>query len=147
VLLAHPNPAQFLHVEAKQRTALVQLVAGYNGENNGFNFDGYGRGELTITVPRGWRVRVTCTNRGGMNHSCAVVRGPMTITPAFRGATIPNPVRGLPPGSTATFSFVASRLGAFRFACLVPGHEEARMWDVLVVARVGKPTVSTRPGP
>jgi FtsP/CotA-like multicopper oxidase with cupredoxin domain len=143
VLLAHPSPAQFLHVDAKQRTAIVTLIAGYNAENNGFNFDGYGRGELMVSIPRGWRVRVTCTNRGALNHSCAVVPGPMTVTPSFRGAATPI----LQPGSTTRFSFVASRAGSYRFACLVPGHEEARMWDVLEVTRGGKPTISARPGP
>jgi hypothetical protein len=143
VLVAHPTPAQFLHVDAQQRTAVVTLVAGYNGENNGFNFDGYGRGELMVSVPRGWRVRVTCTNRGALAHSCAVVPGPMTVTPSFRGAATPI----LPPGSTTKFSFVASRVGSYRLACLVPGHEEARMWDVLEVTRGGKPAITARPGP
>jgi hypothetical protein len=143
VLVAPPSPSQFLHVEAKQRTALVTLVAGYDGENNGFNFDGYGRGELILSIPRGWRVRVTCTNRGALDHSCAVVPGPMTVTPSFRGAATPI----LPPGSSTKFSFVASRVGTFRIACLVAGHEEARMYDVLEVTRGGKPTIRARPGP
>jgi hypothetical protein len=143
VLVAPPSPSQFLHVEAKQRTALVTLVAGYDGENNGFNFDGYGRGELVLSIPRGWRVRVTCTNRGALDHSCAVVPGPMTVTPSFRGAATPI----LPPGSSTKFSFVASRVGTFRIACLVAGHEEARMYDVLEVTRGGKPTIRARPGP
>jgi Sulfocyanin (SoxE) domain len=147
VLFAHPNPAQFLQANTKARTAMVTLIAGYNSENGGFNFDGYGRGELTVSVPRGWRVRITCTNHGGMNHSCAVVHGPMTATPAFPGATIPNAVSGIPHGATATFSFLASRTGSYRLACLVPGHEDARMWDVLVVTNGGKPTISARPGP
>ena len=143
MLLAHPNPAQFLHVDAKHRTALVTLVAGYDTSNNGFNFDGYGRGELLVSVPRGWRVRVTCSNHGTIAHSCAVVRGPMTVTPAFRGAATPI----LPPGSTTTFTFLASRTGSYRFACLVPGHEEARMYDVLSVTNGGKPGISARAGP
>jgi hypothetical protein len=143
MLAAHPSPGQFLRVDTAHRTAIVKLYAGYNGENNGFNFDGYGRGELMITVPSGWLVRVTCSNRGALTHSCAVVRGPMTVTPSFRGAATPI----LPPGSTTTFSFVASRVGSYRFACLVPGHEEARMWDVLVVTRGGRPSISARPGP
>ena len=143
MIAAHPSPGQFLHVDRANRTALVALYAGYNGENNGFNFDGYGRGELLVSIPRGWRVRVRCTNRGRLDHTCAVVPGPMTITPSFRGAATPI----LPPGSTATFSFVASRVGSYRFACLVPGHEEARMWDVLVVTRGGRPSISARPGP
>ena len=143
MLVQHPAPAQFLHVNAKARSAVVTLVAGYNGENNGFNFDGYGRGELLVSVPRGWRVRIACSNHGGLNHSCAVVSGPMTATPAFRGAATPI----LPPGAKAAFSFVASRRGSFRLACLVPGHEEARMWDVLEVTARGRPSISARPGP
>ena len=143
VLVAHPSPARFLRVDAKRRTAIVTLIAGYDGENNGFNFDGYGRGELMVSVPRGWRVRLTCANRGGMSHSCAVVRGPMTITPAFRGAATPI----LPPGSSTKLSFVASRVGTYRLACLVPGHEEARMYDVLDVTRGGTAHISARAGP
>jgi len=143
MLFAPPNPSQFLHVEAKQRTALVTLIAGYDSENNGFNFDGYGRGELVLSIPRGWRVRATCTNRGALDHSCAVVPGPMTITPSFRGAATPI----LPPGSSTNFSFVASRVGTYRIACLVAGHEEARMYDVLEVTRGGTPRITARPGP
>ena len=143
VIVAHPNPAQFLRVDANHRTAMVTLVAGYDGSNNGFNFDGYGRGELLVSVPHGWRVRITCTNHGALGHSCAVVRGPMTITPAFRGAATPI----LPTGAHTTFSFVATRLGTYRLACLVPGHEEARMYDVLVVTSGGKPAITARPGP
>jgi hypothetical protein len=143
VLVSHPNPQQFLRVDAKARTALVTLVAGYNGENNGFNFDGYGRGEMLVSVPKGWRVRITCANHGGLIHSCAVVDGPMTVTPAFRGAATPN----LPPGSTTKITFTVSRVGSYRLACLGPGHEEARMWDVLEVTRGGTPHISARPGP
>jgi Sulfocyanin (SoxE) domain len=147
MIAAHPPPAQFLRVDAAHHLASVTLVAGYNGENNGFNFDGYGRGELLVSVPKGWRVRVTCTNRAAIRHSCAVVNGPMTIKPAFRGASVPDATQGLARGKTASFSFVASRAGSFRFACLVPGHEEARMWDVLEVTTGGKPSITARAGP
>lgn len=144
---AGPNPRQFLAVDRPHRAVTLTLVASYNGENNGFNFDGYGRGELQLSVPKGWRVRVRCTNRGSIPHSCAVVSGPLAVTPAFRGAATPDPVQGLPPGATATFTFAASRVGVFRFACLVPGHEAARMYDVLTVTRGGRPSVYARPGP
>ena len=93
-----PPPARFLHVDARHKLVKVTLIAGYDGSNNGFNFDGYGRGELFVSVPRGWRVRVRCVNRAAMRHSCAVVKGPMTIKPAFRGATVPQPVVGLTRG-------------------------------------------------
>ena len=147
MIAAHPNPAQFLHVDAKHKIAAVTLVAGYDGENNGFNFDGYGRGELLVSVPQGWRVRVTCSNRAPVPNSCAVVRGPMTITPAFRGASTPNPLQAAPIGKKVTFTFVASRAGSYRFASLVPGHEDARQWDVLEVTRGGKPSITARAGP
>jgi hypothetical protein len=143
MLAVHPNPVQFLHVDRAQRTAIVTLIAGYNGENNGFNFDGYGRGELLVSVPLGWRVRVTCTNRSALPNSCAIVKGAGTATPAFRGASTPTLARG----STATFTIVASRAGVYRMTSLVPGHEQARMFDVLEVTRGGTPHVSARPGP
>jgi len=50
-------------------------------------------------------------------------------------------------GSTTAFTFLASRTGSYRFACLVPGHEEARMYDVLSVTSGGRPTISARAGP
>jgi len=147
VAASKPDPTRFLSVDTRHRVVSVTLIAGYDSSNNGFNFDGYGRGELTVTVPLRWRVRVTCTNRGSLRHSCAVVAGAMSAVPAFSGAETPQPVVGLGHGETATFSFVASKLGAFRFACLVPGHEEARMWDVLAIVRKGKPAISARAGP
>jgi len=144
---AKPDPRQFLRVDARRRVVAVTLVAGYDSANNGFNFDGYGRGELMVTVPLRWRVRVTCINKAAMRHSCAVVDGPMTTEPAFPHATVAQPLLGLRRGQTAVFSFVPTRLGPFRFACLVPGHEQAREWDLLEVVRGGKPSIAARPGP
>ena len=140
------GPGRWLSWNAAARTAALTLVAGYDGSNNGFNFDGYGRGRLLVSVPLGWRVTVTCRNAGPMRHSCAIVRGPMTAIPAFPGATTPDPVLGLKTGQTVRFTFTASRAGTYRIACLVPGHEEARMWDVLVVGGVKRPSIETRSG-
>ena len=137
---------RWLSWNAAAHTASLTLVAAYDGANNGFNFDGYGRGQLLVRVPLGWRVTVTCRNAGTMRHSCAIVRGPMTALPAFPGAATPDPVLGLGKGKTARFTFTASRAGTYRIACLVPGHEEARMWDVLVVGGVTRPTIQVRPG-
>jgi hypothetical protein len=125
----------------------LTLLAGLGSANGGFNFDGYGRGELQVRVPLGWRVFVDCENRGAMRHSCAIVQGSLAVRPAFSGASSPQPLTGLSPGAKATFSFTASRTGVFRIACLVPGHEQARMWDVLEIARGGTPAILVRPGP
>ena len=134
------SPARFLQVDARRRSVTLTLVAAYDGTNNGFNFDGYASGRLLLSVPLGWRVRIVCENRGPLRHSCAVVRGPLTGEPAFRHAATPV----LPSGARASFSFAASRRGTYRLACLVPGHEEARMWDVLDVGKTTRVEISGR---
>jgi FtsP/CotA-like multicopper oxidase with cupredoxin domain len=139
----HPR---WLTWSLRTRTVSLLLVAGYDGANNGFNFDGYGRGRMLVHVPLGVRVRVTCTNAGARAHSCAVVHGPQAVTPAFPGAASPKPTVGLRQGQTARFQFRASRAGVYRIACLVPGHEDARMWDVFVVGGVRRPSVEIRTG-
>jgi hypothetical protein len=137
---APPPPRKFLAVDAERRRVTITLIASYDGENGGFNFDGYSR-FLMWTVPRGWKVRVICKNRGPLRHSCAVVQGAGSTKLAFRGAVTPQPQVGLEAGHTARFTFRASRTGVYRFACLVPGQELARMYDVLKITRGGKPTV------
>jgi hypothetical protein len=141
-----PAPTKWLTWNAGARSASLELVAGYDSSNNGFNFDGYGRGKLLVRMPLGWRVHVTCRNAASIRNSCAIVRGAQTIVPAFRGAATPAPTLGLRSGQTARFTFVASRAGVYRIACLVPGHEEARQWDVFVVGGVKRPSISTRTG-
>lgn len=145
--MAHLPPAQFLHVDGARHAVVLTLVAGDGPSNNGFNFDSYGRGELLVAVPAGWRVTVRCENRGERRDSCAVVAGPDATRPAFRGASTPQPTRGLSSGGSATFSFRASRAGSYRLTSLVPGHEQARMYAVLEVTRGGRPSLSARPGP
>lgn len=135
-----PSPARFLRVHPRTHTAVITLIASYNGTNSGFNFDGYSR-TLMWTVPRGWHVDVTCKNRGPLRHSCAVVSGANTTKLAFRHASTPQPLIGIEAGTTARFGFRATKTGVFRFACLVPGHELARMYDVLRIVRHGKPSV------
>ena len=137
---APPSPSRFLAVDAQRHRVTITLIASYDGTNGGFNFDGYSR-YLMWTVPRGWVVRVVCTNRGPLRHSCAVVSGASSSRPAFRGAKTPQPQVGLEAGHTARFTFRAARTGVFRLACLVPGHEDARMWDVLKITRGGRPSV------
>jgi sulfocyanin SoxE-like protein len=143
VIAAAPNPHRFLEVDRAGRRVTLTLVAAYDGANSGFNFDGYGRGELLLSVPVGWRVRIRCENRGPLRHSCAVVRGPQTTTPAFPHAA----TAALQAGKRASFAFVATRRGTYRLACLVPGHEEARMWDVLDVGKTRDVRISARAGP
>jgi hypothetical protein len=146
-LAAGSAPGRFLSIESARHAIVLTLIAGDGGGNNGFNFDGYGRGELLVSVPRGWSVTVRFRNAASVPNSCAVVSGPDASTTAFPGASTPDPIGGLESGATATFSFRADRSGSYRLASLVAGHEQARMWDVLEVTAGGRPSISARPGP
>jgi Sulfocyanin (SoxE) domain len=131
------SPSRFLAIDARRHRVTLTLIASYDGANNGFNFDGYWGGRLLLSVPLGWRVRILCQNRGPLRNSCAVVAG---YRIAFRGAaTAP-----LSAGESASFSFLASRRGTYRLASLVPGHEEARMYDVLDVGKTSRVELTTR---
>ncbi len=141
------SPARYFSWDTASHVARLTLIAGLGTENNGYNFDGYGRGEMLVQVPLRWRVVVECENPGGARNSCTVVSGSLATTPAFRGASTPDPITGLSGGTKATFSFVASRTGSFRIASIVPGHEQARQFAVLEIERNGKPAITARPGP
>jgi FtsP/CotA-like multicopper oxidase with cupredoxin domain len=134
--------SDWLSFRASAKTVSLRLTASYNGNYDGFNFNGYGKGQVLVEVPRGWRVNVRCVNNSSsMRHSCAIVRGVGAGAPAFRGAASAAPQVGLTPGQTALFSFRAAKAGTYRIACLVPAHEQAGMWDVLDVTRARLPAV------
>src|SRR5579862_227560 len=142
-----PNPHGYFSVNAGRHSVQLTLLAALDGSNDGFNFDGYGRGEMLVSIPVGWRLVVVCESHGSARFSCAVVRNSLSTRPAFPGAASPNPTVGLNPGGKATFSFAPTEPGSYRIASLVPGQEQARMWDVLEVTRGGRPSISVRPGP
>lgn len=142
-----PDPGQFLAADPAVKRAKLTMIGGLGSSNNGFNFDDYGRGELLVSVPRGWRVTVDCQNHASRRTSCAVVTGARSATIAFPGASVAHPLQGLAPGSKERFSFTAGHTGVFRITSLVPGQSEARMFAVLEVTRAGSPSISARPGP
>lgn len=139
--------SQVLTADAATRTVHLLLASSATGAFNGFNFDGYGGGAMTVSVPAGWTVEVTCRNDSTvLTHSCAIVPDtplvPLGLKTVF-GATSAHPTIGLPFGATAHFSFVPDRVGRYRIACLVTAHETDGMWDWFVVTRGGRPSVRT----
>ncbi|MGH3420359.1 MAG: sulfocyanin-like copper-binding protein [Streptosporangiaceae bacterium] len=139
-----PSAARWLSYDPAAKTASLTLVAAYNHAYSGFNFDGYTKGQVIFEIPAGWQVTVTCDNRFTRPISCAVASLGDT-TPAFPGASTPDPTVGLPPGSSATFTFTPTRPGAFRVLSLVPGDQEGGLWDVFEVLGAGTPGTTTRP--
>ncbi len=137
-----PNPAQYLRVDPTAQTALVTLIAGYPATDFQFNYDGYGNGSLTLTVPVGWLVTVQCANHSTVPNSCAVVSDGHATQPVQPGWSTPDPQRGLDPGGSASFAFTSSTPGSFRIASLVTGSEASGMWLDLEVVPSGRPTLT-----
>jgi len=142
------GPAAILRIDASNHTVDLHLAASETGALAGFNYDGYGEGQMRVRIPVGWHVEVTCTNKSStLTHSCAVIEdhrlSPYGAPIAFPGAATPDPRSGLGFGQTARFGFVASRVGNYRIACLVIGHEIDGMWDWLTVTAGGRPSVET----
>jgi uncharacterized cupredoxin-like copper-binding protein len=53
---------------------------------------------------------------------------------------------GLLSGQAARLVFEATRAGSYRITSLVPGDEQAGMWDVVEVGGVARPSITTRSG-
>jgi sulfocyanin len=138
------NPSQWLSYDSTARTVNLTVNAADGTANGGFNFNGYANGQMVVTVPTGWKVTVNCKNEAtAVNHSCAIVQSEGDTTPAFPGASTPDPTTGLSPGASATFDFTPTLAGDYRIDCLVPGHDPAGMWATLKVVESGTPSVST----
>ena len=136
--------SRWLTFSASQHTAAVTLIAGYQGANNGFNYDGYAHGQMVVSIPAGYSITVTLKNQGSLPHSAAVVAGsPTSTTLAFAGASVPrhNISTGLAIGQSAQFHFTPKKAGTFYIVCLVPGHEQLGMWMKLVVTSGGVPSL------
>src|SRR5215471_18189193 len=124
---------RWLVVNAKAHAVKLTLVAGYNNALGGFNFDGYGNGAMVISVPAGYRVGVTFTNKGSLPHSAVFTpyakrNSTSGFPPAFRGSSTTHPTDGIQPGQTQRFSFGATKVGTYALVCGVPGHEIQGMW-------------------
>ena len=142
----------WMTVEADQQLVRLVLVASADGSNGTMNFNGYGKGDMTVTVPLGWKVAVEFQNKGlgALPHSLAVTHEvtPMPVeggVPAFPRALTRRLTAGMMAGETDTFDFVANKEGRFLWWCGVASHGVTGMWDYLVVSSEAKaPSVTVK---
>ncbi len=142
----------WMTVEADQQLVRLLFVASADGSNGTMNFNGYGNGGMTVTVPLGWKVAVEFQNKGlgALPHSLAVINEvtPLPVeggSPAFPRALTRRLVAGMMAGETDTFDFVAGKEGRFLWWCGVAAHGVAGMWDYLVVSKDAKaPSVTVK---
>lgn len=146
------NTPSWMSVNKSNKTVTLHLKLGSPSGSNEYNFNGYSKGHMVVTVPDGWTVKIDAKDAGKLNHSIEIVpkqsHPPVhAIKPAFSGAETANPKKGLKPGHTADFSFKASKPGQYWMMCGVPGHALGGMWDVLKISQSAKmPSVSTSKG-
>src|SRR6266568_7548062 len=140
----------WLRADAASKTADFKLVAGLTEANGGMNFNGFGRGGLVLTVPRGWNVVFHFRNEDpNLPHSVEVIAdaeaipiGP--VPPAFEHAMTGRIEQGFQTGQGTDVRFVAGKAGSFLIFCAVPGHGVAGMWIRLAVSdAVDKPALAT----
>lgn len=143
-VLAAPKPTKFFKVSGK--TVTLTLISAYNNNNFAYNFDGYAKGKMVVSVPLGTTIHVVCTasKKASVNHSCAITRKLSDTKPAFSGAATKSPQTGLAPGQTEKFTFIANKKGTYKIICLVPGHADAGMWDTLKVTKGGSPSIKSK---
>jgi sulfocyanin len=142
----------WMKVEAQKQVVQLLLVASADGALGTMNFNGYGNGEMTVTVPLGWKVEVRFENKGlgALPHSLVVINEvkPLPIeggNAAFRKAQTRALVAGLGAGETDSFQFTADKEGRFLLYCGVTGHGTQGMWDYLVVSGEAKvPSVQVK---
>lgn len=125
-------------IDRDAQTVHMTLTAGATPDNNYWNYNGFIRGQIAITVPVGYEVTIDLVNEDpNMAHSVGVSNElssftvPPTPEPVFEGAITPNPtsmIDGTMPGETATITFVADEAGNYSLVCYVPGHSAVGMW-------------------
>ena len=147
-------PPSWMTVDAAKKAVSFVIKMAENGTNGTFNFNGYARGDMTITVPLGWKVHMHVINigEGAIPHSLeiAAVTEAMPsqgVSPAFDGAYTVQLVPGMGVGKSDSVDFTANQAGKYWMMCGVPGHAEGGMWDWFVVSPTAtEPTVTFSKG-
>src|SRR5689334_8345943 len=65
----HTSAPKWLVVNAKTKTAVLTLIAAYNNNLSGFNFNGYGNGKMVVSVPVNYHVNVVFSNKSALPHN------------------------------------------------------------------------------
>ncbi len=146
-------PVNILEANPATKTAQLFITAGYNSNNLWSNFDGYANGRLVVTIPVGYHVVLHFTNDGGIPYDLGVYTADNRV--AFPGAGHSeqwldmNPMAGVLPGDSQTYTFTASTAGTYRIASLLyrfpahrPTHVALGMWDTLRVVKGGAPSAA-----
>ena len=124
--------SQLVSFDAASNTVTFKLAAGP------FNWNGFGNGQATLTVPPKSNIVVNFVQDDGTPHSAEVASGKGPVpnsggNPAIPRAYTNKVVEGLPQGATDVMKFSVPDSGKFRIICGVPGHATGGMWIWMVI--------------
>ena len=124
--------SQLVSFDAASNTVTFKLVAGP------FDWNGFGNGQGTLTVPPKSNIVVNFVQDDGTPHSAEVASGEGPVpnsggNPAIPRAYTNKVVEGLPQGATDVMKFSVPDSGKFRIICGVPGHATGGMWIWMVI--------------
>jgi FtsP/CotA-like multicopper oxidase with cupredoxin domain len=135
-------------VDHDARTVNLTVTAGTTPDNNYWNYNGFVRGALAITVPEGYEVTIDFINEDpNMAHSLGIsaevsnFMTPPVPTPVFEGAITENPqsmIDATMPGESETITFVADAAGNYSMVCYIAGHSAVGMWLFFNVSAEGE---------
>ncbi|MDE2572004.1 MAG: hypothetical protein KGM44_05720 [bacterium] len=135
------SATSWMHADSTAKSVGFDIQMAENGNNGTFNFNGYARGELTITVPVGWKVQmhVVNTGEGAIPHSLEIAKvteamPAQGVDPAFSQAYTVQLIPGMAVGAKDEVEFTASEPGKYWMLCGVPGHAAGGMWDWFVIS-------------
>ncbi len=141
-----------MRVDEAGKTVQMDIVAGLTSATGSLNYNGYAKGEMTLTVPVGWTVVMNFSSRDAdVPHSLFITDkappypGVLTDEPAIPRAYSINLQEGILPGKSDVLRFLVDKAGQYFMVCGVPGHAASGMWDHLVVAaNAPRPTVEVK---
>jgi len=125
------EPSWMSYDKQKQQVN-IELVAAWNANNNGYNFNGYFLDDITITVPAGWLVNMTLINLDANAAHSILITEPYTDD-------IPDELTGefavlhraytdsVYANESAEMKFKA-KAGDYWIFCGVKGHAINGMW-------------------
>jgi len=151
--LSEMTMPDWFHVDEANKTVHMTITAGLTDALNHWNFNGYTKGDATITVPEGYTVNIDLVNNDPvMAHSLGISTvtsgfgAMLDQTVAFDGAVTSNPTSmtdATMPGESESISFVASTAGNYSLACFIVGHAATGMWIHFNVSADGSAGVQT----
>jgi hypothetical protein len=152
ICVAQINQAQapfvpaWMQLDNAQQTAVIDVLAAWNTNNGGLNFNGYANGEARLVIPVGWQVKVKLFNSSlDLAHSAVITRpypaGQFPIEAGPTEAAVPraytkSPVNGMyNDGDDFDFKPTESRVGEYYLLCGVTTHGIAGMWIHLSIRK------------